>query len=83
MIGMPRARTGRPTIEHCRGVSRAEAPRRGVVELGGHDCPPNDRSAHECRFPESLVRLVRRDGRRSLPIVLVIICALHHRLVPA
>ena len=51
----------------------------GLVELGGHDCPPNDRSAHTCRFPEALVRLERRDGRRWLPIGMVVMLALHHQ----
>ena len=45
----------------------------------GHDCARNARGAHAARSPGPLVRLERREGRRLLPIVMVVKLALHHR----
>ena len=77
--GMPRARTGRPTLEHCRGGSCVEASRKPEVELGGHNWPRFTIGTHQSRSPAPLVRLVRRDGRRSTPIVMVMMLALHQQ----
>ena len=49
------------------------------MELVGHDCARNARGAHAARSPGPLVRLERREGRRLLPIVMVVKLALHHR----
>ena len=76
---MPRARSGRPTLDHCKGGSCGQAPRREVVELGGHESARNARGAHRSRSPEPLDRLERQGGRRSPPITMVVKLALHYR----
>ena len=80
---MPRARSGRPTLDHCKGGSRGQAPRKGGVELGGHDGTRNARGAHGSRSPEPLVRLDRQVGLRVLQIVMVLMWSLHQRASPA
>ena len=63
----------------ARGGSRGEAPRKGGVELGGHEWTRNARGAHESRSPDPLACLERLDGRRSPSIMMVVMLALHQR----
>ena len=76
---MARARPRRPTLNPCKGGLTRRGFARGEVELVGHDCARNARGAHAARSPGPLVRLERREGRRLLPIVMVVKLALHHR----
>jgi hypothetical protein len=76
---MARARPGRPTLNPCKGGLTRRGFAQGEVELVGHDCARNARGAHAARSPGPLVRLERREGRRLLPIVMVVKLALHHR----
>jgi hypothetical protein len=50
-----------------------------ACELKAHDRAGNARGARRSRSPEPLDRLDREDGRRSLPIMMVVILALHRR----
>ena len=76
---MPRARSGRPTLDHCKGGLMRRGSTHGGVELGGHEWTRNARGAHGSRSPDPLACLERLDGRRSPSIMMVVMLALHHR----
>ena len=61
------------------GLTRRGCAQEGVVQLGGHDGAQNARGAHGSRSSEPLVRLKHQDGRRLLPIGMVVMLALHHQ----
>ena len=75
---MQRARPGRPTLDQCKGGLTRPGSAQGVVELGAHDGTRNARGAHVSRSSDPLVRLERQDGRRSPPIMMVVMLTLHH-----
>ena len=81
---MPRARSGRPTLDHCKGGLTRRGSTQGGVELGGHEWTRNARGAHGSRSPDPLACLERLDGRRSPSIMMmVVMLALHHGVEPA
>jgi len=73
-----------PWSTHTRALqegSRGEAARKGGVQRGGgHDSTQNACGAHVPRSPEPLVHLKRQDGRRLLPIAMVVMLAFQHKV---